>query len=282
MRETVEFRIDEGLAQKFLEPGLGTPLSDTLRRVVLPAQDKRVQRIGEIQRAHRKKGEFFFIYSTVHRYYSAEELGSAELLDLVIRAYFEPTGSMCGTEYDESTTCPDCGVGTRQVSDLILNTRRIPKGKDIAKTIAGEIVLSPRLVQACRESGLRGAVFRPVRHLGRKGLELSEWSQLVITSKPLKLSASTVTGINLFDLDEANRHRCPKGHMAGLNQLSELYVERKSWDGSDWVGTDKFFGERRGELRPEPRLLISQKLRQVLVGMKAKGFECEVAHLISS
>ncbi|WP_224242411.1 hypothetical protein [Hyalangium gracile] len=280
MRETIEFRIDEELARKFLEPELGSPMSDTLRRVVLPTHDERVQRIGEIQRAHRERGEFFFIYSATHRHYSAKEMGSAELLDLVIRAHFEPTGSMCGTEYDESAACKYCGVGARQVSDLILDTRRIPKGKDIARTIAGEVIVSPRMVDACREYGLAGADFRPVLHLGRKGREPSEWSQLVITSKPLKLSASTVTGINLFDLDEENRHRCPKGHMAGLNQISELYVQRASWDGSDWARTGTFFGVRRGELRPEPRLLVSQKLRQVLVGMKAKGFELEVAHLV--
>ena len=44
--------------------------------------------------------------------------------------------------------------------------------------------------------------------------------------------------------------------------------------------TDKLFGMREGELRPEPRLLISQKLRQELEGMKAKGFALEVAHLV--
>ncbi|MBN1205272.1 MAG: hypothetical protein JXB05_10140 [Myxococcaceae bacterium] len=280
MRETVEFRIDEGLAQKFLEPGLGTPLSETLRRVVLPINDKRVQWIGEIQREHRKRGEFFFIYSTRHRYYSKEELETAELLNLVIRAYFEPPGEDFGTEYDESAACTRCGAAAPQVSNLILNTRRIPKGKDIAQTIAGEIVVSPRLVKACREHGLRGADFRPVMHLSRKGPEPSEWSQLVITSKPLKLSARTVSGVNLFDLDKENRYRCPKGHMAGLNQISELYVHRESWDGSDWGRTDKYFGVRGADLRPEPRLLISQKLRQVLVGMKAKGFELEVAHLV--
>jgi hypothetical protein len=280
MHETLEFRIDEGLAQKFLGPDVGTPLSDTLRRVLLPAEDKLVQRIGELQREYRKRGDFFFLYSHIHRHYSQRELAAAELLDLVIRACFEPAGEDCGTEYDESVECRHCGAGARQLSDLILNTRRIPKGKDIARTIAGEIVISPRVVQACREHGLRGADFRPVLHRGRKAPEPSEWSQLVITAKPLKLSTLTVTGYNVFDLDEEDENRCPKGHVAGLNQLSELYVQRGSWGGSDWCRTDKLFGLRRGLLRPEPRILISQKLRQVLVGMKAKGFELEVARLV--
>ncbi|MBN1206252.1 MAG: hypothetical protein JXB05_15150, partial [Myxococcaceae bacterium] len=40
-------------------------------------------------------------------------------------------------------------------------------------------------------------------HRGRKGPEASEWSQLVITSKPLKLSARTVAGDHPFDLERA-------------------------------------------------------------------------------
>lgn len=281
MRETFEFRIPERHAARFLEPGVGVTLpGGSVRKVVLPSNDRRVQQIGELDRRFTEEGTSFFLGWDIHRHYAKEELEAAELLHLVVRAQFEPPGSMCGTEYDDSTACRHCGAGARQVSDLILNTRRIPKGKDIAQTIAGEIVVSARVVQLCREQGLRGAEFRPVLHQGRRGSEPTEWSQLIITSKPLKLSERTVTGIHLFNLDEENRHRCPKGHVAGLNQISELYVHRRSWDGSDWCRTDKLFGMSQGELRPEPRLLISQKLRQVLEGMKAKGFALEVAHLI--
>lgn len=202
------------------------------------------------------------------------------MLRLVIRAYFEPTGSMCGTGYNEMVGCQYCGAGFHQVSSLILDTRRIPKGKDIAQTIAGELVVSPRLVQACRKHGIRGADFRPVLHYGRKGPAPSEWSQLVVTSKPLKLDPQTKGGNNPFDLDEKNEFRCPEGHTAGLNLVSELFLKRRSWDGSDWCRTEKLFGVRRGELRPEPRPLISQKLRQLLMSMKAKGFVLEPVHLV--
>jgi len=190
------------------------------------------------QLEHQGRGRAFFTYWQLHRRYSKAELESAELLRLVLNAHFEPTGSMCGTEYDESGECRYCGTGGRQVSNLILDTRRIPKGKDIARSIAGEF-----------------------------------------TSKPLRLTGATVTGNNPFDLDENDEYRCPRGHTAGLRQISELHVQRKSWHGADWCHTEKLFGLRRGELRPEPRVLISQKLRQLLVGMKAKGVEFEVAHV---
>jgi hypothetical protein len=246
----------------------------------LPLSDERVRHIQQLEQEHRRKGGVFFTYWRIHRSYSTKELQFAELLNLVVRSYFEPPGSLCGTGYDESVACAHCGGGARQVTPLILDTRRIPKGKDFAQTIAGEIVISPRMTAALVERGIRGANYPPVLHHGRRGPEPSAWRQLVITSKPARLHARTAAGVHPFELDDAGEHRCPHEHLAGLNQLSELTVERDSLDGSDWWRTDKLFGVRRGELRPEPRLLISQKLREVLVKEKAKGLALEVAHAV--
>ncbi|ATB44887.1 hypothetical protein [Corallococcus macrosporus] len=89
-----------------------------------------------------------------------------------------------------------------------------------------------------------------------------------------------MAGNNPFDLDTSDTFRCPLGHTAGLNQISELYVERPRHDGADvWV-TDKLFGDRRGELRPEPRLLISPRLRDALQAMNAQGYALEAAHFV--
>ncbi|MFY2556191.1 hypothetical protein ACN469_00950 [Corallococcus terminator] len=280
MRETIEFRIAEERAQRFLEPGLGTLVNETLRKVVLPREDPRVQEIGDIERKLREQGSLFFTYWNIERRYSAMELKSAELLNLVIRTSFEPTGSMCGTGYDESAACECCGAGARQTTALILDTRRIAKSKDIAQTLAGEVVVSSRFVEAFHAAGLRGAEFRPVMHGGGRVPQASDWYQPVVTSMPLRLAARTLAGNNPFDLDERGEHRCPKGHVAGLNQLSELYVERASHDGSDLFITDKLFGDRRGELRPEPRWLISPRLRDVLTAMNAKGHALEMAHFV--
>ncbi|WP_143101373.1 hypothetical protein [Stigmatella aurantiaca] len=280
MRETIEFRITEERARQFLEPDLGVPLGEALRKVVLPLSDPQVRHIQELEQEHRRRGGVFFTYWRIHRSYSAKELQAAELLNLAIRSYFEPPGTLCGTGYDESVACAHCGSGARQVTPLTLDTRRIPKGKDFAQTIAGELVVSLRLADALVERGIRGADYQPVLHHGRHGAEPSDWRQLVITSKPARLHARTVAGVHPFELDAEGEHRCPNGHLAGLNQISELTVERDSLDTSDWWRTDKLFGVRRGELRPEPRLLISQKLREVLVKEKAKGFALEVAHAV--
>ncbi|MBZ4395482.1 hypothetical protein [Myxococcus sp. AS-1-15] len=279
MRETFEFRIAEERARKFLAPGLGMLVNEGLRKVVLPGDDPRVREIGAIERKLRAEGDLFFTYWNVERRYSARELESAELLNLVIRGAFAPTGAMCGTGYDASEACPHCGVGARQTTDLILDTRRIAKDRDFAKTLAGEVVVSSRFVDAFQEAGLRGAEFRPVLHLGGKPSRQPEWYQPVTTSKPLKLDAKTVSGNNPFDLDERGEHRCPKGHVAGLNLLSALHVDRASLDGSDLFITDTRWGDRRGELRPEPRWLISARLRDLMTTLKVKGHVLEVAHL---
>ncbi|WP_164017965.1 hypothetical protein [Pyxidicoccus trucidator] len=247
---------------------------------MLPGDDRRVQEIGDIERAQQKRGDLFFTYWHIHRKYTEEELESAELLDLIIRTYFEPPGTDFGTEYDESAACTHCGAGAPLKTELILNTKRVSRNKDIAQTIAGEVVVSSRFVAAFKEQGLRGAEFRPVFHSGRKSTQSSEWFRPVFTSKPLTLDARTVAGNHPFDLDERNEHRCPKGHIAGLNQVSELYLKRASHDGSDLCLTDKYFGCRRGDLRPERRLLISPRLRDVLEGIDAKGYALEVAHFV--
>jgi len=280
MHETIEFRIPERHAARFLEPELGVRLDESTRKVVLPVRDKRVQEIGRIDRSFTQKGTSFFLGWHIHRRYTEDELRSAEVLNLVIRAYFEPPGSMCGTEYDDAAACRFCGAGAPQKTELILNTKRIPKNKDLAQTLAGEVVVSSRFVAAFKAHGLSGAQFRPVLHAGRNGPQPSEWYQPLFTSKPVTLDAKTVTGATPFDLDERNEHRCPKGHLAGLNQISELYLQRASHDGSDLCITDKGFGVRRGELRPEPRLLISPRLRDMLEGMDAKGYALEVAHFV--
>ena len=90
-------------------------------------------------------------------------------------------------------------------------------------------------------------------------------------------------GINLFDPDENGEYRCPLGHVLGLNLLSELSVVGEDWDGADVCATKQWTGMRSrngGVFRPRPLLLISQRMRNLLAALKAKGFELEVAHRV--
>jgi hypothetical protein len=70
-----------------------------------------------------------------------------------------------------------------------LDVGRIPKKKDLAITIAGEIVVSARLVEALTKHGITGADYRPVRHKTGKAVEA--WRQLVVTSRPVDIVPPT-------------------------------------------------------------------------------------------
>jgi len=276
MRETIEFRIPEDRAAMFLEPGLGTSLGGSVRKVALPMEDPRVKLIGDLNREFHKRGKSFFYGWHISRRYTRKELEAARLLHLLIRPTFEPAGEMCGTTYDESAACPHCGAKATQRGDLQLDVRRIPKKKDLARTIAGEVVVSSQLVKALREYGITGAEYRPVRH--KTGELNNEWRQLVVTSPPVDVLPPTRVGGGPFDLDEQGSFRCPLGHLLGLNRLSELWVNQAEHAGTDWVRTRQLIGARRGVLRPEEQWLISPRLFRLLLELKVKRFDVEVAH----
>ncbi len=282
MREIVDFRIAEHKAQRFLKPEDGTVLGGDTRKLVLDARESLFARVGELDRQFKKEGSTFFLGWNLRRQYTRAELNDAELLHLCVRAAFEPEGERCGTEYDDTVGCPHCGAGARQLNELRLEASRIPRGKDVAKTIAySEIIFSARLVEAFRDNGLTGARFHPVLRKGGKGV-IDGWFQLEVCSRPVDVSPPTRFGIDPFDEDEKGTYRCPLGHVAGLNLLSEPWVKRESYDGADICATRQQVGPRRNGavFRPTPLLLISPRLKRLLEQMKAKGFEVERAHLV--
>lgn len=79
-------------------------------------------------------------------------------------------------------------------------------------------------------------------------------------------------------MDEQGSFRCPLGHVLGLNRLSELWVNRAEHESTDWVRTRQLIGTRRGVLRPEEQWPISPRLFRLLLELKIKRFEVEVAH----
>jgi|HubBroStandDraft_6_1064221.scaffolds.fasta_scaffold13759_5 hypothetical protein len=165
MRESVEFRIDERFAHLLFADNEGTKLVGVARKITIASDDPRFSRIGELQEElqEAKTGSFFYGWRFLRRY-TPEELERAELLELVVTTAFEPAGEECGTRYDESTACPKCGSGAKQASDLWLDLRKLPKGKDIASTIAGEWVVSQHLAELMIDAGLTGFDLRRVRH----------------------------------------------------------------------------------------------------------------------
>jgi len=349
MREYVEFRIPETYAAEYLKTDQGVVLgaehpATAVRKLAVLAGDPLYNRIGELQSEFReRRGKCFFYGWNIRYVYTDEEIHRAELFHLPTTATFEPPGEMCGTDYDDSTACPLCGAGRRQVSQLVLDLRKVPKRRPIARTIADEWIVSQDLAEKLVAAQFTGFELRQVRHKaryqedpirlsdypsGRKLLRLGEsagsphpswqfyiwlnqhqqselWQraqnerrlaeewrrvsvprpmapcyQLSVTSPPVRLVPPTITGIEPFEEDLAGKYRCPVGHTLGLNLLSEVWLDRATWDGSDFVQTEQCIGHRMGILSPSPLLLISSRVRQMLIDEHVKGPVIEVGHLV--
>jgi hypothetical protein len=195
MRAIYEFRVGEEDARRHLEPGEGKRLGTSVRKVVVDSRDELFERVKRLQHQFREKGTFFFLGWGLRHEYTRAELAAAELFHLKTRAAFEPAGESCGTEYDEAAGCRHCGVGARQLNELHLEPGSLPRGKDVAWTIAcSEVVFSSRLVELLTRHGITGARFLPVRAKG-SGAILPGWHQLEVTSRPLEVVEPTCFGL---------------------------------------------------------------------------------------
>ncbi len=210
------------------------------------------------------------------RKYAKDEIDRAEILHLFVWSLVEMSGKEFGTVYDESTVCPSCGTGATLLGDLILNLERLPN-QDMVMTMAGEYVVSRRFRDIFASSRLTGLRFGPIRsHL--TGRVSRKWSQAIATSE-VRLSEKTLFGIDPFDMDLAGRYKCGPCHLKGARRISEAFVARGSWDGSDFAVSRERVGVQLGLYAPWPLLFISPEVYRTLKGNKVSGFGVEVAHL---
>jgi hypothetical protein len=248
--------------------------------VRVPSHSPELGEIREFIDAKRKQGLRGFSDFTLGWYlrkYTEAELRNADVLRLIISSHFEPCGEECGTIYE--TLCNHCNWG-RQVSDLILDLRRMPQHKDLSATIAWvEWVVSSKFVRTFTESKLTGAEFKPVFEFKNPTKQSEQWHQLRVTGEAGDLSELTKLGRDPFTPMKVS-WRCPLGHAVATEFLSEVYLHRNAWDGSDIATTSALFGQGRNLLRPTPLIIISQRMYRVLEEAGLKGFSYEVAHLV--
>jgi hypothetical protein len=308
MREWIDMRVGDLLFMRQLPAGVGVSLyseadremhrelegdayreDDEPRRLYYPKDSPVWDQVREAICALRGTDHEPVYNAWYVRRYTQRELISAELLRLLIPRDFEPAGEECGTVYDESASCPRCGAGRIQKSDLHVRLRRvfqespsIPQAKrtGIARTIADEIIVSRTAADLMRQARITGVKLLPVRGCGSDADITPLWQQFAVVGSAGRMMSPTVFGVDPFDLDEEGEFRCPMGHVSGLNLLSEVYIDRNEWDGSDAAATADLVGRRVGLLVPTPVTLISQRFYQLLKENNVKGFKAEVAHLV--
>lgn len=287
MKEIFEFRVNNDYYHLLSKPNNGKD-NGMVHMVRVLKDDPIFEQIEILSKKH----EGFFFGWQIKREYSKKELHTATLLQMKIRTTFEPAGEDCGTLYDETAACEICGANRKQISPLTLKKGSIPK-KDIARTIAGEVVVSERFAEAVKQRRLKGVRLEPVLF----GKVASNYYQLIASSSELELTDKTVAGVNLFDFSEVSDgreftvsghhvklekevYKCPKSHTIGLNLLSEAYVASSpSINEYDFFSSKQKVGVKRGLLRPEPIYFCSPAFRQMVEEEKLSGFEFEIANI---
>jgi len=278
MKEILELRINYDYANLLFKADEGKNLGTSVKVVELSKDDERYDLIPIIaKQIQLKYNKSFFFGWEIKREYSKKELINASLLHIKIKNIFEPTGEECGTFYDESVACEICGANREQRSPLKLKYDSISKG-DIAKTIAGEVVVSEKFAAALRQRGLKGALLEPV-FFNKGG---SNYYQLIATTE-IELSKKTLAGINPFDMSTHSGgevYKCPKNHTIGLNILSEPHVlYSQLMKENDFFASKQKIGVKRGLLRPEPLYFCSTAFREMVAEEKLSGFNFEIAHI---
>jgi hypothetical protein len=292
MTEYVNVRASEILSQRelvaFLKtrfPHIARPVGRTVVEgtecveVSVPAESAEFEEIREFIDARRRQGLHGYSDFTIGHYlrkYTKAELQQAELLRLNIIAHFEPCGEECGTIYE--TLCDHCNLA-RQISELILDVRRVPQHKDVCETIAWvEWVVSARFTEIFAEEKLSGAVFKPIFEFKNPTKQSQAWHQLWVTGRAGKLSKATRLGKDPFSPSQVSWY-CPLGHSVVTQFLSEIHLDRNGWDGSDITVTSDLFGQGQNLLRPMPLIIVSQRMYRTLERAGLKGFSCEIVHL---
>lgn len=275
MKEIFEFRVNKKFSNLLPDTILGKDLGPVLKIQV----DKRAIEFDVIKELTHKiedtEKESFFYGWSIKRKYSQKEFDNAKLFHLIIDSTFEPAGEECGTLYDETTACLICGANRKQVGLLKLKKSSIPK-KDIARTIAGEVVVSEKFASAIKQRGLKGIILEPITFD-----KSSTCYYQLLSSAEVELSQNTLAGIHPFDFSgdsDGEIYNCPNGDAIGLNLLSAPYILNCSAiNSNDLLVSKQKLGVKRGLLIPEPLYFCSRAFKQMIQEEKLIGFSFEVA-----
>lgn len=309
MKEYCEFRIIERHAHLLFADDEGERLDDSIRKIAISCNDPKYPQIGILDaRLNREGRGSFFLGWHISRRYSRKELDAATLFQLIPSSTFEPCGEECGTEYDENSACVICGAGARQVSPLRLRRSSLSPRKDIAISIAGELVVSDRFVDLFRGHKMQGVDFQLVQFPRSKNAHYPAWYQPVFSHTNAELSDRTTVGIHPFNLSPASNgvkdigdlerllpsrfapefrkffakqeiYRCPLGDTIGLNLISEVVVTPVGVPSADFFSSRQRIGVRRGLLRPQPVWLVTPRLWRAFQHSGLKGARFEVARI---
>jgi hypothetical protein len=270
VREIFEFRIPEPWACEWLEAGDGKTTRSGSVRIVTALKDSDLfSRVLSAEKERRKTNDRLFVTWSVRREYTAHEIEAAELFLLDIFNVFEPAGEELGAVYLPDVEGP--AEFANRIGPLVLKCSRF-RGNSLCQSIAGEKLAAPEFQRLIRQERFTGVDFGPVIC---NGAEMSKrgWAELIITSPKINIAARTRIGVDPLELG-------PRGGTGaeniGMNVLSEVSIERESWDGSDFATSKQTLGALNGLLRPRRLLFVSQRLFKSLTPPMKRGLRFEI------
>lgn len=280
MKEIYEFRVNNYFAHLLPSNITGKDIGPVTIVTIDRDDTERFEQFKRLNEQVKSTESWSFFYGwSIKRVYSKKELSEASLFHVFFARVFEPAGQECGTIYDLTSACAVCGSNGAQIGSLKLRKGSIPR-KDVAETIASEIVVSKRFVDAVTRRGLKGLKFGPVQFSKVE----SDYRQL--SAEPeIELSDKTIAGVEPFDLSTSSGgeiYKCPNGHTIGLNLLSEPHVvNNQNIAEFDFLSSRQKIGVNRGLLRTYPVHFCSQAFRNMVLEEKFTGFEFAVARIDS-
>lgn len=186
--------------------------------------------------------------------------------------------------YDRDREFPMC-LAAPQKAPLVFASQAFPRTKDVVRVaFRSEVLVSERVARLLEDDPVTGCTTRRIfeRRRPRSALsrlrEMPGWRQLVITAETGPVADRTVFGRDIFHPDHDGR-RCD---VCGLTRedglLSELFLARDGWPGTDVAVTRDRIGGRAGT--PRPLLVIAPRFHRWLVRHQVKGYAVEVARLV--
>ena len=98
----------------------------------------------------------------IDRKYTKDEIRKAQLFRLDWKHAPMQDGDL--SCYDISGMCDFCGAGRKQISDLVLDLKRLPRRNNFVKTFSDEVVISRDAAAILMSYDLTGFLLRPVQH----------------------------------------------------------------------------------------------------------------------
>jgi hypothetical protein len=279
MKEQYEFRVFSDVANAYLDIGEGKDLGSVRQCITYPGEQL-FEKIRTATQEESKKGNPAYAGWQIKRTYSALELSQAELFRFWPNGKVSPGYNDTSVSYDESTACPMCHSDGHQIRQLEINLEQ-KKTTDFLRLFSGELVFSDRAVEVFSKAQVTGISFCDVLKTGRNRAKIrTGWQQMLIASSSAEISTQTEVGSHPFGEARIESYGCKDQHIIGLNLISEVYVERSTWNKSDVVATSKHIGVRVGLFRPARIVLCSPKFREVVLKNEIKGCSFEVCRLV--